>query len=262
MDTQMKIMLLEDEEKTCKEFENAGIANDSIYSITAIKSSSEAINLMKRYKYDGIIVDLELHFGTGSGLEFLEDVLRLNLDPKPIIVVNTNISSQIVYDKIHNGLADMIFYKKQDGYSPKFVLDRLVSLHKTTKRENSIDIITNEDKENMLKDLINQELDLVGINYKLKGRGYLFDAIFYNIQEKEKQNGVTATQYVSSKAGLLVSSINRAMQTAINEAWRNSPIEDLKEHYTAKINYNTGVPTPTEFIYFYVEKIRKMSNIH
>ena len=34
-------------------------------------------------------------------------------------------------------------------------------------------------------------------------------------------------------------------------------IEDLEKLYTAHINYNTGVPTPVEFIYYYVEKIKK-----
>ena len=47
------------------------------------------------------------------------------------------------------------------------------------------------------------------------------------------------------------------MQTAINNACRKSPIEDLMLHYKARINYETGVPTPTEFIYYYAEKIRK-----
>ena len=47
------------------------------------------------------------------------------------------------------------------------------------------------------------------------------------------------------------------MQNAILYAWRISPIEDLATYYTAKINYETGVPTPTEFIYYYVSKIKK-----
>lgn len=47
------------------------------------------------------------------------------------------------------------------------------------------------------------------------------------------------------------------MQTAINYAWRISSIDDLMTHYTARINHQTGVPTPTEFIYYYADKIKK-----
>ena len=53
------------------------------------------------------------------------------------------------------------------------------------------------------------------------------------------------------------SSISRAMQTAINYAWRISSIDDLMTYYTARINHQTGVPTPTEFVYYYADKIRK-----
>ena len=53
------------------------------------------------------------------------------------------------------------------------------------------------------------------------------------------------------------STISRAMQNAILHAWRRSSLEDLEKNYTAKINYETGIPTPTEFMYYYADKIKK-----
>ena len=47
------------------------------------------------------------------------------------------------------------------------------------------------------------------------------------------------------------------MQNAILHAWRITPIEDLSKYYTARVNYETGVPTPTELIYYYSNKIKK-----
>ena len=35
-------------------------------------------------------------------------------------------------------------------------------------------------------------------------------------------------------------------------------IEDLEENYTAKINVNTGIPTPGEFTCYYRDKIKKL----
>ena len=75
---------------------------------------------------------------------------------------------------------------------------------------------------------------------------------------KEENEQISVFQYLASRHKLLTSSISRAIQTAINEAWRTTAIEDLKTYYTAKINYHTGVPTPTEFIYYYTQKIKKM----
>lgn len=48
----------------------------------------------------------------------------------------------------------------------------------------------------------------------------------------------------------------RAMQNSINRAWSTSDIQDLLDNYTAKIKSDKGVPTVTEFIYFYAQKIK------
>ena len=256
----MNILLVEDDEKLCNSFEKVVEKRKNVIISQKTNSSTQALKLIKNYKYDGIIVDLELHYGEGSGFDLLREIKKLNLNPKPIIIVNTNILSEVVYDNIHKGLADMIFYKKQINYSPKRVIDTMLQLKQTNDKANDYLIEVLEDKQKRIKELINSELDLVGINYRLKGRKYIFDAIIYKLQNKDADK--TAIQYLSNKYKLLTSSISRAIQTAINEAWRTTAIEDLEANYKAKINYNTGIPTPTEFIYYYVEKIGNMIENH
>ena len=51
-------------------------------------------------------------------------------------------------------------------------------------------------------------------------------------------------------------SVERAMQNAINRAWRVSDIEELLTHYTAKIHSEKGVPTTLEFVYYYANKVK------
>ena len=85
----------------------------------------------------------------------------------------------------------------------------------------------------------------------MQGRKYLFDAITYLLSEEGENSQVSINQYLLSKHKRPTSTINRAMQNAIVRAWRVTAIEDLEK------NYNTGVPTPVEFIYYYVDKIKK-----
>ena len=89
----------------------------------------------------------------------------------------------------------------------------------------------------------------------MKGRKYLQDAILFLVKENDSEESVF--NYLANMYKRSSSSISRVMQTAINYAWRTSAPEDLEAYYTAKVNYNTGVPTPTEFIYYYADKIRK-----
>ena len=46
------------------------------------------------------------------------------------------------------------------------------------------------------------------------------------------------------------------MQNAINYAWGHTPIDDLMLYFTAKIASDKGVPTVTEFVYYYANKIK------
>ena len=44
----------------------------------------------------------DLHKGEGSGISFLEELQKLKLDFKPLIVVTTNVSSKIIYRRIRD----------------------------------------------------------------------------------------------------------------------------------------------------------------
>ena len=78
-----------------------------------------------------------------------------------------------------------------------------------------------------------------------------------SIMQENNESKISIIQYLGGKYKRSTSTISRAMQNAILYAWRISAIEDLTTYYTAKINYETGVPTPTEFIYYYANKIKK-----
>lgn len=253
----MTILIIEDDEYEINNFKNYMETRKDIKLIKTTNSSTEGIEYAKLYMPDAVILDLELHKGEGSGLDFLEKINELNLDFKPLIIVTTNISSNIIYNHIHELGVDFIFYKKQTNYNPEIVINSIVSLRKTLSNNKANSVQTTEtpgDRQTRIKEKINREMDLIGISNHLKGRKYLFDAILYLVENNNKSNSVF--YYLANKYKVANSSISRAMQTAINYAWRVSSIDDLMIHYKARINYETGVPTPTEFIYYYAERIR------
>ena len=105
-----------------------------------------------------------------------------------------------------------------------------------------------------ISDCISHELDLIGVTPNLKGRKYIHDAILYIIQNKNSENMM---QYLSKKYSRSANTIVNGIQNAIIHAWRVSSIDDLSTYYTAKVNYETGIPTPMEFLYYYVDKVKK-----
>lgn len=250
----IKIILLEDNDAESTAFQDFIETKNNITLISKTKSSDEALDLVKKHTPDAIILDLELHEGAGSGFDLLYNLKNSPLNYKPLIIVTTNIASNIIYDKLHKDFVDLIFYKRQPDYSPKLVIDSLTLLLQVPNSKEITSSSASDRNDSELRNQINKELDLIGISYKLKGREYIFEGIYYLLTDNNPD--ITVFQHLSSKYKLLTSSISRAIQTAINHTWRTSAIEDLRIYYTAQINYNTGVPTPTEFIYYLVNKIK------
>ena len=254
----INILLVEDDMQDCKIIKDYVDARDDVKLVKIANSSKEAIKDIKVYVPDVIILDIELNNGEGSGLQVLEQIKELNLDVKPVIVITTNISSKTVYTYAHNNGADLIFHKLKDDYSPELIIENILLLCKINRVESRNKIKNTEtvnEVRNKLSDRINRELNLIGISPHLIGRKYIHDAIIYIIEnDKDKEN---VFLHLAKKYKKGNSTIGRSIQTAIEHAWRKSSIEDLQKYYTAAVNYNTGVPTPTELIYYYVEKIKK-----
>lgn len=253
----MKILLIEDDINECHIYKKIIENRNDVELVSITNSSIKAIEDYKCYKPDAIILDLELNDGEGSGFDFIEKMKEQSNKKLPKIVVTTNVHSDTVYDFCHKNNIDFIFYKKQKNYSQENIINTLLLL-KSYDGDNKIVNIEKDEKslEDSILYKIKKELDLIGIGTHLHGRKYLCDAIYFVLKNDENCK-VSIVQYLVNKYKKSNSTISRAMQNAILHAWRITPLEDLSTYYTARINYETGVPTPTELIYYYADKIRK-----
>ena len=265
MNKPMPLLLIEDDPNECLEYKECMRSRSDVKLIGMTGSSTEGVKYVKTHVPEGVILDLELHKGSGSGLSFLSAIKSEDISFRPLIFVVTGSSSEVVYDYAHAGGADLVFSKKQNGYSPEIVINTFLtlrpSLHGRKRKglsDGFITIETVEEHRRRLKERINRELDLIGVGRHLAGRKYIFDAIFYLVQQNLDQTSrISVFDNVCKNNKKTLSAISRGIQTAINTAWRTSSTEDLKTHYTARINYDTGVPSPTEFVYHYANKLRE-----
>ena len=256
MNRNLKILLVEDDQEICKEIIDYinTISDTTLVGVT--NNSDKAVEYLSLQSPDAVILDLELNEGTGSGIKFLQDC-KYAANTLPYILVTTNNSSRITYDIVRKLGADYIMSKHQNDYTAATPVDFLRSLSDILISRNIQSSITpskedEEQKRLRIKRKIAYELDKIGISQKAVGYNYLIDAIFI-ISNESKPNVCNEVANIYSKSE---SSVERAMQNAINRAWKTSDIEDLLVNYTAKIRSEKGVPTLTEFIYFYANKIK------
>ena len=257
----MKILIIEDDINDCNNFVNCAKMRKDIEIVAITDSDIDGLRYVRNLKPEGVILDLELNnssTGNADALSFITDLKYLNLNYEPIVIVTTHVNSKRTYDILHRKGVDFILYKDHPKYSANLVLNHFINMRNaelTTEQKKSVEE-TLKDEKSKISSCINKELELVGITSKLKGKAYIHDAILYLIQNEN--SSANLIQYLSNLHKRSATTITNGIQNAIFHAWRVTPIEDLTKYYTARVNYETGVPTPMEFIYYYKDKVKEI----
>lgn len=256
----MKILIIEDDINDCNKFLECVKTRNDIEIVAITDSDIEGLRYVKTMHPEGIVLDLELNnsaTGNTDSLEFVPNLKRLNLNYEPIVIVTTHVNSKRTYQILHRNGVDLILYKDHPQYSTNLVLNHFINL-----RQVPIEVV-NKSVEDMIKsqrekisDCINSELELIGVTSNLKGRKYIHDAILYLIENEDGDTNVI--KYLTTVYKKSATTISNGIQNAIYHAWRASAIEDLTRYYTARVNYETGIPTTMEFLYYYRDKVKDM----
>ena len=243
---------------------------EEVKIVAMTNSSTHAMEHVRTALPEGIILDLQLVRGEGSGLHFLETLLSdLTIPFVPLVVVTTSNNSKAVHQRLEQLGVDWFFCKTAKDYSHDLVISTLVSLRSTLPLKQKSSRTSAEELEHIRMSLLESpakkadrvyqrvdiELNNIGIRLKLRGRQYLRDAIYYQvIQPAERGSGV---DLVSEKYNLTYSSLVKSMQTAINDAWKNADPEMILQNFTSRISAKNGTPYVSDFIHYFAEKIKK-----
>jgi DNA-binding NarL/FixJ family response regulator len=259
----MKIIIIEDDVAACREFMDSVKNRTDINIVGMTGRSDEGLKLVKNKLPDGIVLDLELSWGQGSGFDFLDKFQKLELGVHPVLVITTQNRSLDIQRQIHVEYGvDFIFSKFQEDYSADMVIRHLLKFRSFLGQRRGINpamqtLETPEEIETRIKQRIRAELDAFGISIRYKGREIAEEAI-YLLLGKNKNDSETVFQELARTRGTNYNNIVRPLQTAINDAWHNnSDPELLSKIYTAPVRKDTGSPSPTEFIHFFADKIRR-----
>lgn len=256
----MKILLIEDDINDCNNFINCVKSRKDVELVAVTDSDVDGLRYVQTKGPEGIVLDLELNnstTGNTDSLDFLSNLKRLKLNYEPIVIVTTHVNSKRTYEILHRSGVDLILYKDHPQYSCNLVLNHFINLRKIPieRSASSVEDILKENKDK-ISDCINHELGLIGITSNLKGRKYIHDAILYLIQNEDSD--VNVIKYLTSIHKKSATTVTNGIQNAIYHAWRTSPIEELTKYYTARVNYETGISTTMEFLYYYRDKIKQM----
>lgn len=260
MERELSVLIIEDDLEACRRFEECAEIMPAVSVVACTNDSQKGVELVKEYMPDAVVLDLELNDGRGSGIDFLKLLKGAELSYKPFIIVTSNNSSQLTVEFVRSLEIDYYVSKHKADYSEKQVLEMLETMKDMIQNNRMTvdkDYDVNESaekKEKRIRRMITMELDQIGISPKMIGYKYLADAIYLLIKDEERPLAVVIGETYKKSTG----SVERAMQTAINKAWRVNDTEDLLKYYTARIDPRRGAPTVTEFVYYYANKVKGM----
>ncbi len=257
MDTiKLTVFIVEDNIDECRALEDYAEKFYDISVVGCTSSAEQAVKDIRRFRPHAVIIDIELHKGSGSGLDVIRKINSdADLKPRPYILVTTNNTSAVTHEYARLQGADYIMSKHQENYSEKVPIDFLIKMKNIILKNNSENIADgNETHEQYLKRIrrrIITELNQVGINPKNAGYQYLLDVISLTIENPSEN----AFQKIAEKRKKTYKSVMSSIENVIKKAWRTTSYDDLYRNYTANITSESGIPTVTEFIYFYANKI-------
>lgn len=255
----LNVLLIEDDSALCQEFLTKTNEMADEFNLVGMTNDSEtAIKMMEENFPEAVVLDLELNAGKGSGFDFLNRLKTFG-GRKPFVLVSTNNISAVSHSIARDLGADFILTKTQKDFSAQTVLDFL-KITKSTILEKfkSTSSVGNKPTEHSeifnkkLTAIICKKFNAIGINPKAVGYNYLVEAVIMVINDKTQNLPI----HIGKKFGKTPNSVERAMQNAINQTWFSSDINVLLSQYTARIKSEKGVPTITEFVYFYARDIK------
>lgn len=261
MESLLSVLLVEGEKSACNEIINYIDTLDDLLLLHSTNNCDKAMRYVEKFSPDAVILDLELYHGSGNGLMFLRKLQEVSIKPRPYILITTNNSSTMTHDYARELGADFIMTKYQTDYSAQTVIEFLRMMKnmiletRHTYIKNNFQPESCEQKSKKLNQMISLQLNELGVSPNLVGYKYLIDAIQLTIKKPSHNLAASiGVKYKKSDA-----SVERAMQNAINKAWRTSDLENLSKLYSAKISSNKGTPTVMEFVFYYANKIENES---
>ena len=263
----MTFLLVDDDVSVHLEYEETVFDRKDKFKIVGMTADSyEAVELVKEYAPEAVLLDLELQKGKGSGIAFLQEISQTELTTKPLVIVITRNENVVVQKAVReytqSANVAYIMEKNSKGYSAKFVLDQMLALRTNIYlaseeqiAENKITVETIEIRRERIKNRINAELDKIGMPSHLKGRKFIVIGLIYLLEVDDISRDDSVFEHITKTTGRSIQTVSTAISTAIRNVWNNTPIDEIQKHYKQTDYYKSGQPRPYSFLIYYRNKL-------
>ena len=250
MENSAKILICdENDEERARLIEN--LRKVGIRRCDEAKDGTTALDMISKYTYDVVIVDLWISKLDGIGI--IRSASKLNIQEKPSFILMSPINKQSILLEATESGADLCIPKPFDLTSLVYHIQSVIK-SKNTASSTQNDVSQVADMEAQVTKIIHQ----IGVPAHIKGYQYLRTAILMTIDDSDIINSVTKILYpsVAKKYQTTTSRVERAIRHAIEVAWDRGDVDTLNSYFGYTIQNTRGKPTNSEFIAMIADNLR------
>ncbi|MBE6975612.1 MAG: response regulator [Ruminococcaceae bacterium] len=197
----LKILVADNSEEFCRSLADA---LRGVYRVRVCRDGSNALEILQNFKPDVCIVDLML--SGVDGITLLQKILQMGL--RPVVLATTRYVSDYILesvDKLHVG------YLMVKPCAPEAVLSRLADM----TQQSSLPVFAHPDPRTQVSNML---LSL-GISTKLRGYGYLREAILLMVNRPHQSITKELYPTVATNCGVTAVQVERSIRSAIHSAF-------------------------------------------
>ncbi len=254
----MKIVMIEDDPLEVRRFAEYFEKVEDMELVAAVDGAPAGLEAVEANVPDAVILDLEL--AEGNGIQLLPKLKALPF--APYILVTTWTTDAVTLRGVRAKGSGHIQSKAMPGYAengPEMVASFLREMRPFFNKgpvEQSTAAVSILDPEERRRKKVVEALGRIGITLGTFSQNYLVESILIAAKTEgcivDLENEIYPALIKKYKVTKI--SLEKAMRTRIESAWRHTDIETLQREYTQYVNPEKGKPELKEFIGYYANK--------
>ncbi len=246
----IRILMVDDNAQYLANMRNYLSAQENIGKVDAAGDGQEALELIRRNRYDALILDLIVPKVDGLGI--LEQMRFMDIRQPACMIVSSIQNESMIRQACAAGAKYYMLKPVDPATLHKRVTDML-----SEKAEPQEAAVPFAQAPRSLDEKISSVFLTAGIPAHIKGYHYLREAIRMVYDDPTLISSITKRLYpgVARRFSTSASKVERAIRHAIDVAWTRGKIENINRLFGYNIYSRNDKPTNGEFIALVADKL-------
>lgn len=245
----IKVLMIDDNVELIKMVKEYFSDHASIDIILEAYDGFQGIKLIKENQCDYDVVILDLIMPKKDGIDVLEEMRKLNINKKVIVLTSYN-TDEMIRKTSELGINYFILKPFELSDLERRIINCCADKSSSNR---TVDIYHNN-----LQISITKILHELGVPSHIKGYQYIREGISIIYERPEVIGGITKELYpdIAKTFSTTVSRVERAIRHAIEVSWNRGNWDLMEEIFGHSVDIDKAKPTNSEFIVTVADKLR------